>query len=61
MLAFALVLAEAVMHAPSLGVLIAGIGAIGLLFLGLVLVLGYDALLPWAVVCLVGAYAVALL
>ena len=60
MLAFAAVLADAVDHATSLRVVVAGIGALGLGFLAFVLWRGEDELLPWAVVCLVVAYALAL-
>lgn len=60
MLAFAAVLAQAVAHATSVRVIVAGIGAIGLGFLALVLLRGIDELLPWAVVCLVVAYTVSL-
>jgi hypothetical protein len=59
-LAFAGVLALAVAHAPSVGVFVAGIGAIGLVFLAIVLLLGHDEFLPWTVVCLVTAYAFSL-
>jgi hypothetical protein len=59
-LAFAAVLAHAVAHATSVRVIVAGIGAIGLGFLALVLLRGIDELLPWAVVCLVVAYTVSL-
>jgi hypothetical protein len=59
-LAFAAVLAQAVAHATSVRVIVAGIGAIGLGFLALVLLRGIDELLPWAVVCLVVAYTVSL-
>jgi hypothetical protein len=59
-LAFAAVLAQAVAHATSVRVIVAGIGAIGLGFLALVLLRGMDELLPWAVVCLVVAYTVSL-
>ena len=60
MLAFAAVLAQAVAHATSVRAIVAGIGAIGLGFLALVLLRGIDELLPWAVVCLVVAYTVSL-
>jgi hypothetical protein len=60
MLAFGLVVAQAVAHAPSTGVIVAVIGAIGLAFLAVVLWRGHDEFLPWAVVCLALAYAVAL-
>ena len=60
MLAFAGALAQAVAHAPSVRVIVAGIGLLGLVFLAFVLVRGMDELLPWAVVCLVVAYTVSL-
>jgi len=59
-LAFAGALAQAVAHATSVRVIVAGIGAVGLVFLALVLLRGIDELLPWAVVCLVVAYTVSL-
>ena len=60
MLVFGAVLAQAVAHASSVGVIVGGIGAIGLAFLAVVLLRGDDGFLPWAVVCLVVAYVVAL-
>ena len=60
MLAFAGALAQAVAHATSFRVVVAGIGVLGLVFLALVLLRGIDELLPWAVVCLVVAYTVSL-
>jgi hypothetical protein len=59
-LVFAAVLADAVAHATSVRVIVAGIGVLGLAFLALVLWRGMDELLPWAIVCLVVAYVVAL-
>ena len=59
-LAFAGALAQALAHATSVRVIVAGIGVLGLVFLAFVLVRGMDELLPWAVVCLVVAYTVSL-
>jgi len=59
-LAFAGALAQAVAHATSVRVVVAGIGVLGLVFLALVLLRGMHELLPWAVVCLVAAYTVSL-
>jgi hypothetical protein len=59
-LVFAAVLAEAVVRTTSVGAVVGGIGAIGLVLLALVLVRGMDDLLPWTVVCFVVAYTVSL-
>ena len=57
---FAAVLAEAIARTPSVGAVVGGIGAIGLVLLAFVLVRGMDDLLPWTVVCFVVAYTVSL-
>jgi hypothetical protein len=60
-LVYSAVLADAVLHARGLGALVAEIGLLGLIFLAFVLARGVEELLPAAMVCLGGAYAVAVI
>ena len=58
-LVYGAVLTDAVLRAHGLGTLVGEIGSLGLLFLALALVRGVEELLPAAMVCLGGAYTVA--
>jgi len=60
-LVYAAVLADAVRRAHGLGALVAEIGLLGLIFLALVLWRSLEELLPAAMVCLGGAYAVSVI
>ena len=60
-LVYGAVLADAVLRARGLGALVLEIGLLGLIFLALALWRGLEELLPAAVVCLGGAYAVAVI
>jgi hypothetical protein len=56
---YAAVLAYAIAREPTFAAAIAGIGGIGALTLGFML-MGTEELLPWALACLGGAYALSL-
>jgi len=60
-LVYGAVLADAVRRARGIGAIVAEIGLLGLIFLGFVLTRGIEELLPPAMVCLGGAYAVAVI
>lgn len=59
-LAYGGVLAYAIVHEPTFTAAIAGIGGVGAVFLAVVLLGRSEALLPWALACVGGAYVLSL-